>query len=337
MLKRYLEKLLDRRDLDRAEAGDLIGQLTADDAPPALAGAVLTALRMKGETVSELTGGADFLRRHAVFIDCGGRDCVDIVGTGGDGGKTFNISTTAALVAAGAGAAVAKHGSGAVSGKSGAADLLAELGFNLDAAPGQMESCIARYGIGFLFARKLHPAMGRVAALRKTLGVRTVFNLLGPLANPAGVRKMVVGVYAPELTELFAEALRELGIVRALVVHGHDGLDEISCCETTRVTELDNGVLRTSELYPELLLGTRFAPAEIAGGEPEKNAAITRAVLEGRDRGGARAITVLNAAAACFAAGIAPGLRDGIALAENSIDSGAALEKLELLVRESRS
>lgn len=336
MLKHFLEKLLDRRDLTADESAELIESLISE--PDCYqAGAVLAAMRMKGESVSELVGGAQFLRRHACFIDCGGRDAVDIVGTGGDGGISFNISTASALVAAGAGVCVAKHGNGAVSGKCGSADVLAELGFNLDARPGAMEQCIQTHGIGFLFARKLHPVLGRAAAMRRALGIRTIFNLLGPLANPAGVRRMVAGVYDSSLTELYAEALRELGVKHALVVHGEDGLDEISCCAPTRVAELRDGEIRCYELYPELLLGTVYEPAEIAGGDRVCNAAILRAVLEAREKGAPRAAVLLNAGGACFVAGAAASVREGMALAADSIDSGRALEKLEILMEASRS
>ena len=337
MLKRFLEKLLDRRDLSSDETAELIGHLVSGAGSSCYqAGAVLAALRMKGESVSELVGGARLLRRHAHFIDCGGRDAVDIVGTGGDGGISFNISTTSALVAAGAGVCVAKHGNGAVSGKCGSADVLAELGFQLDAKPGAMEHCIQEHGIGFLFARKLHPVLGQVAVMRRELGIRTIFNLLGPLANPAGVRRMVAGVYDAGLTELYAEALRELGVEHALVVHGGDGLDEISCCAATRVAELADGEIRCYELYPELLLGTVYDPSEIAGGDRAVNAAILRAILERRETGAPRAAVLLNAGAACYVGGACDSLKEGIALAAESIDSGRALEKLELLIEASR-
>lgn len=337
MLRTYLDKLLAGQDLSAAETGVMLQEMVSDRASSFQTGAVLSAMRMKGESVSELVGGAELLRRNARFIDCGGRDCVDIVGTGGDGGKSFNISTTSALVAAGAGVNVAKHGSSAVSGRSGASDLLAALGYNLDAAPERIEQSIAEHGIGLLFAKKLHPLMGRAAPLRRELGIRTIFNLLGPLANPAGVRRMVVGVYSDELTELYAAALKELGVLRALVVHGGDGLDEITCCASTRVTELDHGRMKTYDLYPELLLGTDYAPEEIAGGSPQENAEITRRILSGADHTGARAVTVLNAAAACFVAGLTDSIRDAVPLAENAIDSGKAMDKLELLIRESRA
>ena len=336
MLRKLLEQVLSGHDLTSAETASMLEMIASGQVPPVQSGAMLAALRAKGESVSELVGGAGLLRRHARFIDCGGRECVDIVGTGGDGGRSFNISTTAALVAAGAGAAVAKHGGSAVSGKSGAADLLAELGFNLDAAPERIEECIALHGIGFMFAKKFHSLMGKVAVMRSELGIRTIFNLLGPLANPAGVRRMVVGVCDAGLTELFAMALRDLGVTRALIVHGHDGLDEISCCEPTRVTELADGAISSRDIYPELLIGESYSADEIAGGTPRENAEITRNILSGRDRGACRAVVVLNAAAAIYVAGLADSLAEAIPLAERSIDDGAASEKLEQLISESR-
>ena len=335
-MREYLEKILAFRDLSRAEAEEMMERMTAGDFPPSRSGALLAALRMKGESLSELVGAARFLRRNTGFIDCGGREVVDVVGTGGDGGISFNISTAAAFVAAGAGVVLAKHGNRAVSGKCGAADVLAELGFDLDAPPERMEYSISRHGIGFLFAPRMHPRLAAVAALRRELGFRTIFNLLGPLCNPAGATAMVLGVCDAGLTELFASALSELGVRRAMVVHGHDGLDEISCCAPTRVSELKNGVIRSFELFPEMLFDTGFDPAEIAGGDASVNARILKNVLSGRDRGAARAIVTVNAGAAILVAERAEDLREGMHMAEAAIDSGAAMERLESLIAESR-
>ncbi|MCI5778314.1 MAG: anthranilate phosphoribosyltransferase [Lentisphaeria bacterium] len=336
-MKSLLDRVLDRRDLSAADAEHLLELLTSDSVSAAQAGAVLTALRMKGESMTELLGMARLLRRHARHIDCGPRECVDIVGTGGDGGISFNVSTTSAFAAAGAGVVVAKHGNRAVSGKCGAADVMAALGFDLDAPPERMEYAIQTHGIGFLFAPKMHPMLGKVAGLRRELGFRTIFNLLGPLCNPAGASGIVLGVYDPKLTELLAETLRELGVRRALVVSGHDGLDEISCGATTRVSELDDGVIRSYELFPELLLGTSYPVSDIAGGTAQENAAILKSVLSGQDRGAARSIVLLNAAAAIRVAGLAGDLREAVLLAALSIDSGAAMNKLDQLIAESRA
>ncbi|MFA6929004.1 MAG: anthranilate phosphoribosyltransferase [Lentisphaeria bacterium] len=337
MLKPYLNKVLSGQDLSNSEMDALLELLTHNEVSFAQAGAILAALRMKGESVSELIGGAQMLRRNATFIDCGGREVVDIVGTGGDGGISFNISTTSALVAAGAGVVIAKHGNRAVSGKCGAADVLAELGFNLDVTAHAMENSICEHGIGFLFAQKLHPKFSKVAPLRRELGIRTIFNMFGPLCNPAGATRMIVGVFDNRLTELFAGALNGLGIKHALVVHGNDGLDEISCCDTTRVTEVKDGRLKSYEIFPEMLLDETFEIEEIAGGEPPRNAAILQAVLSGEEQGACRAVVLLNAAAACYVAGLADSLVDGIKLAEQSIDQGKALEKLHVLIQESQA
>lgn len=336
MLRDYLQKVMARQDLSAMEMDALLEQLTGSDVSFAQAGAILAALQMKGESVSELVGGAEMLRRHATFIDCGGREVVDVVGTGGDGGVSFNISTTSAIVAAGAGVVIAKHGNRAVSGKCGAADVLAELGFDLAVSPAAMETCICTHGIGFMFAQKMHPHLGKVAPLRRELGIRTIFNMLGPLCNPAGATRMVVGVYAARLTELYANALQALGVKHAMVVHGNDGLDEISCCDTTRVTELKDGRVRSYEIYPEMLLGESYDMADIAGGDAARNAAILRSVVGGEDHGAPRAVVLLNAAAACYVAGRAKDLAEGIKMATESIDSGAAMAKLETLLAESQ-
>ena len=336
-MKYFLNKLLAGEDLTAMEAEELLDRLTSGSVPASQAGAALAALRMKGESMSELLGMARLLRRRGKHIDCGTAECIDIVGTGGDGGISFNISTTSAFVAAGAGVTVAKHGNRAVSGKCGAADVLAALGFNLLVSPEKMESAIRNIGVGFLFAQAMHPILGKVAPLRRELGIRTIFNMLGPLCNPAGASGIVLGVYDAGLTELFAETLRELGVKRAMVVCGHDGLDEISCAVTTRVSELSDGAIRSYELFPELFLGDTYSTSEIAGGDAAANAAVLKKVLSGEDRGAARAVVLLNAGAAIRVAGKAEDLRDAIRLAADSIDSGAALDKLERLIGESNS
>lgn len=335
MLTVYLNKLFSRQDLTPNEMEDAFRIITGGEVAHSQIGAFLAALRMKGVTRPELVGAARMLRRAAAFIDCGGREVVDVVGTGGDGSNSFNISTTSAFVAAGAGVTVAKHGNRAASSRCGSADVLAALGYNLDAPVPVIENAIAEIGIGFLFAAKLHPMLANVAVIRRELKIRTVFNMLGPLCNPAGAKAIVLGVYAPELTELFAGALLELGARRAMVVHGMDGIDEISCCGPTRVTELKDGEIRTSELLPELLIGECYDPAEIVGGTPAENAVILRSVLDGSNRGGARASVLLNAGATIYVAGGAPTLAAGIRRAEESIDSGAALKKLERLIEAS--
>lgn len=337
MLTACLEKLLNHRDLTSSEAAALMEELVAPTTSPVRAGAVLAALRSKGESVSELVGAARMLRRHAVAVRCPHPGAVDVVGTGGDGGRSFNISTAAALVAAGAGAVVAKHGNRAVSGRCGAADVLAELGFNLDVAPEVMTGSLVRHGIGFLFAPRLHPVLGRVAGLRRELGVRSIFNLLGPLCNPAGVRRLVVGVCSEKLVEPFAAVLRELGVERALVVCGCDGLDELSCCAPTRMAELRDGVITARLFSPDGLPGIGVCdPAGLRGGDARCNAGKLRAVLDGSERGTPRAAVLLNAAAAIQVAGLAESIETALPLAARSIDSGRALGRLEALIRESR-
>lgn len=334
MFKAAFERVLARKDLDAAALTSVFEEFISGQVDPIPFAGFLIALRMKGVARTELTGAARFLLRHAVAIDTGLSETVDMVGTGGDGGASFNISTTAAFIAAGAGVRMAKHGNRAVSGKSGAADVLAACGFNLDCPPARMEQAITHIGIGFLFAQKLHPVFAKVGPIRRALGTRTLFNLLGPLINPAHASAAVIGVYDAAYTELFAGTLHDLGMRRALIVHGHDGLDELTVTTGTRVTELDaEGNQHTSDLFPELLLGQRYPASDIRGGSPEENAAILKAILEGKDHSGARAIAALNAGAAIYVAGKAETLREGYLRACESIDSGAALEKLRALVR----
>lgn len=332
MLTKYLNRIFEGRDLASFEMEEALRIITGGEVPHSQIGAFLAALRMKGVSSPELVGAARMLRRAAAFIDCGRREVVDIVGTGGDGSNSFNISTASAFVAAGAGVPVAKHGNRAASSRCGSADVLAALGYNLEAPNALIEYAIAEIGIGFLYAPRMHPVLANVAVIRRELKIRTLFNMLGPLCNPAGARSIVLGVYAPELTELFAGALIELGVRRALVVHGMDGIDEISCSDATRVTEVRDGAFRTSELLPELLIGNRYDASEVAGGDPEENAAILRSVLDESNRGGARAAVLLNAGAAIYVAGAVDSLPEGIRRAGESIDSGAALGKLERLI-----
>ena len=262
---------------------------------------------------------------------------LDTVGTGGDGGMTFNISTTVAFVAAGAGAVVAKHGNRASSGKSGSADCLECLGLNLAADPEVMEQALNEIGITFLFAPTFHKAMRFAGPVRKQLGVRTLFNLLGPLTNPAGAPCQLLGVFAPDLTEAFAAVLQKLGSRRVLVVHGHDGMDEITLTTTTRCSELKDGAIKTYDIDPVSFFGETCTNEELEGGEPADNAAITRGILEGQVTGPKRDIVLLNAAASLLAANRCTDLADGIKNSAESIDSGAALDKLEKLIAFSKS
>lgn len=335
-MKALLQKLVDRNDLTRSETTGVFDTIMGGGMTPAQIGAFLVALRMKGETVEEIAGAAASLRRHAVLIDTGGLPVVDTCGTGGDGAKTFNISTAAAFVVAGAGVPVAKHGNRAISSQCGSADVLAALGVNLDTPPERVEECIREIGIGFLFAQKLHPAMKHAALPRKELGVRTIFNMLGPLANPAGARGQLLGVFAPELTEPLARVLRDLGSRRAWVVHGMDGLDEITVTTTTRVTELRNDRIQTREFDPLPYISEMHASEDLVGGAPAANAAILRDVLACRRHGACRDIVLLNAAAGIVTGGKVDEFRDAFELARESLDSGRALEKLDALVQETR-
>ncbi len=330
-MKEYLQAILERRDLSESESCAAFDRIMMGEATPAQIAGLLIGLRMKGESVDELAGGAASMRRHAVRIDTGGLPVVDTCGTGGDGSGTFNISTAAALVAAGAGVPVAKHGNRAISSACGSADVLAALGVNLEIPPEQVEDCVREAGIGFLFAPKLHPAMKHAMGPRKELGVRTIFNMLGPLTNPAGAKGQIIGVFSPELTEPFAEVLLRLGSRRAFVVHGHDGMDEITVTAPTRVSELQDGKVKTYELDPLRFIDDYASLAELQGGDAAVNAGIIRNILAG-EQSPARDIVCLNAGAAIVAGARADTLDDGWELACESIDSGRAAEVLEKLV-----
>lgn len=335
MFNQYFETILNGQHLNAVEMENAMDLLMDGKLTSAQIAAFITALRINGEDVQEITGAARSMRRHARFIDAGIGEVLDIVGTGGDCSGTFNISTTSAFVIAGAGIKVAKHGNRSVSSKCGSADVLEACGFDLETSALAMECCIQDHGIGFLFAQSMHPAMKVAAPVRRELKIRTIFNILGPLANPAGARYGVFGVYTPLLTEVYAEVLRELGMHRAMVVYGHDGLDEISISAPTRVSELRDGKITTFELYPERYTET-YSMAELEGGNAILNAAILTNILAGQERGAPRAIVLLNAGAAIFTAGKADSIEEGIKLATESIDSGAALEKFQILIRSSQ-
>ena len=333
-IKTAISQVMTGRSLNVEEAEEVMSQIMAGEATPAQIGAYLMALRMKGETVAEITGSVRAMRRSAVAVRpaVSPMDLVDTCGTGGDGAGTFNISTTAAFVVAGTGQKVAKHGNRSVSSKSGSADVLLALGVNLELTPEQVAQAIDRVGIGFLFAPKLHPAMKHAIGPRREVGIRTIFNILGPLTNPAGARAQVIGVYDGQLTEPLAQVLGELGSKGAFVVHGHGGLDELTTTGPNRVSRLQAGQVVTETLDPADLGFNRANPADLAGGTAEENAEITRHILAGREQGTRRDVVVLNAAAALVAAGKAAGLAGGIELANQSIDSGAALAVLEEFV-----
>ena len=331
MIQTALSRLLDGHDLSRAQARDVMNEIMSGDATQAQIGGFLVALRLKGETADEIAGCAEAMREHVLPVRPKRDDLVDVVGTGGDGANTFNISTAAALVAAAAGAAVAKHGNRSASSTTGAADVLEALGFTLALPPERIERSIDELGFGFLFAQAHHPAMRHAAPVRRELAARTVFNVLGPLTNPAGARALVLGVYAAELAPTLAEALVQLDARRAFVVHGAGGLDELSPTGPNLVCEVADGNVRRYELDPVELGIPRCDPAELSGGDPASNARALRGVLGGSD-GGHRSAVLLNAAGGIAAAGHAADLREGLELAREAIDSGAASERLDQLV-----
>ncbi|HET7572577.1 MAG TPA: anthranilate phosphoribosyltransferase [Gaiellaceae bacterium] len=332
MIRDAVVRLIDGHDLSREEARAAMNEIMAGDASQVQIAGFLVALRAKGETPDEIAGCAEAMREHVLRVRPRRPDLVDIVGTGGDGANTFNISTAAALVAAAAGAGIAKHGNRAASSASGAADVLEALGFRLEQPAERIERSIDELGFGFLFAQAHHPAMRHAAPVRRELATRTVFNVLGPLTNPAGARALMLGVYSPELTRTLADALVRLGVARAYVVHGAGGIDELSPLGPNLVCEVADGSVREYELEPLELGIARCAPEELRGGDPASNAAALRRVLAGEDRSGHRSAVVLNAAGGIAAAGRAESLREGLALAAEAIDSGAAAARLEQLV-----
>jgi anthranilate phosphoribosyltransferase len=337
VIQQVVSRLLDGHDLSREDARATMGEIMAGEATQAQIAGFLVALRAKGETAEEIAGCAEAMREHVLRVNPARRDLVDVVGTGGDGANTYNISTAAALVVAAAGAAVAKHGNRAASSQTGSADVLEALGFRLELAPERIERSIDELGFGFLFAQAHHPAMRHAAPVRRELATRTVFNVLGPLTNPAGARALVLGVYSPELARTLAQALVRLETTRAYVVHGAGGIDELSPCGPNLVCEVENGRrVREYELDPLELGIERCPPEELRGGDPETNAAALRAVFEGGN-GGHRSAVILNAAGGIAAAGHAESLHAGIEIARETIDSGAAAKRLDELVEFSRA
>jgi anthranilate phosphoribosyltransferase len=331
VIQATIQRLLDGHDLSREEARETMALIMRGEATQAQIGGFLIALRAKGETADEIAGCAEAMREHVLPVRPSRQDLVDTAGTGGDGGRTFNISTAAALVAAAAGAAVAKHGNRAVSSASGSADVLEALGFRLELPADRIARSIDELGFGFMFAPTHHPAMRHAAPVRRELAVRTVFNVLGPLTNPAGARAQIVGVYSPALVRTIAEVLARLGARRAFVVHGAAGIDELSPAGPNLVAEVVEGEVREREIDPRELGVERCRPEELEGGSPAENAGAIRGVFEGRGDGGRRSAILLNAAGAIAAGGGADDLREGLELARRALDSGAAAERLERL------
>jgi anthranilate phosphoribosyltransferase len=336
MIQSALAQLLDGRDLTRDEARRVMDTIMSGEATPAQIGGFLVALRLKGETADEIAGCAEAMRAHVLPVSPQRADLVDTAGTGGDGGRTFNISTAAALVAAAAGAGVAKHGNRSVSSASGSADVLEALGFELALSPRRIAQSIDELGFGFMFAPSHHPAMKHAGPVRHELAARTVFNVLGPLTNPAGARAQVVGVYAPELVPVIAEVLAKLGARRAFVVHGAGGIDELSPAGPNLVCEVVDGDVRRREIDPLDLGVGRCDPEELRGGTPTENAQTIHEVFAGKT-GACRSAIVLNAAGAIAAAGHAEDLAGAVPLAEEALDSGAAAARLAELAALTRA
>lgn len=332
MFKQGLEDIIRGKELSQETMSQMITEILSGTITHAQIGAFMGALSTKGETYQELIGAARAMRRKATRIQTTRSVVLDTCGTGGDGASTFNISTTTAFVVAGCGVTVAKHGNRSVSSRCGSADLLEALGVNLNLDPEMVEEGIRDINIGFLFAPLYHGAMKFAAAARKEVGIRSVFNMLGPLTNPAGANCQLLGVYAPELTEMFAQALQGMGTRRAFVVHGHDGLDEISLNAPTRISELIDGKIKTYDLRPEQFFNRTGDLQDLAGGSPSENAAITLGILKG-EKGPKRDVVLLNAGAALVVAGEAVDIREGIHLAGKAIDSGAAQDKLQKLIQ----
>lgn len=330
MIKESIAKLVKSENLSGSEIELTMEEIMTGQALPSQIASFLTAIRMKGETLDEIAGAAAVMRRHATRIRTKHPVILDTCGTGGDGSQTFNVSTVSAFVVAGAGIAVAKHGNRSVSSKCGSADLLKALGVNIDAEEHSVSRCLDEIGIGFLFAPMLHKAMQYAIGPRREIGIRTIFNILGPLTNPANATHQLLGVYDYRLTKPIAEALGRLGSSHALVVHGDDGLDEVTTADTTQVSELRGGKVTSYEITPKEF-GIRMAkPGELDGGDPAQNAKIAVSVLSG-DKGPQRDIVLMNAGCAIYAADAAGSIKEGIRIAEESVDSGQGLRKLEQL------
>lgn len=335
MIKEAIIKLSQKQDLTYEEAEQVMNEIMEGQATDVQKSAYLTALSMKGETIDEITASAAGMRAHCIKL-LHNMDVLEIVGTGGDGANSFNISTTSAMVIAAAGVPVAKHGNRAASSKSGAADVLEALGVKIDLPPERSAELLKEIQICFLFAQNYHIAMKYVAPIRKELGIRTVFNILGPLSNPAGANMELMGVYEQELVEPLAQVMAKLGVVRGMVVYGQDKLDEISMSAPTSVCETRDGWFQSYEIAPEQFGYTRCSKEELTGGTPEENAEITRAILRGEERGAKRCAVCLNAGAAIYIAGKAQSMEEGVRMAEKIIDDGNAMKKLEQFIEESR-
>jgi len=330
MIREVISKLVRPEDLTKIEIELTMDEIMTGQALPSQIASFLTAMRMKGETIDEIAGAAAVMRKYATGIKTKHPSVLDTCGTGGDESQTFNVSTVAAFVAAGAGAAVAKHGNRSVSSKCGSADLLKALGVNIDVSEHTVSRCLDDLGIGFLFAPALHKAMQYAIGPRREIGIRTIFNILGPLTNPAKASHQLLGVYAYKLTEPIARALCKLGSKHALVVHGEDGLDEVTTTDTTQVSELKNGRIKNYEISPKHFGIRKAKPADLKGGDAAYNARLAMSILGG-EKGPQYDIVILNAGCAIYAADKAKSINEGITMAEESVESGEALKKLEQL------
>ena len=333
MIKEAIIKLSKKEDLTYKEAETVMNEIMSGEATPVQMSAYLTALSLKGETIDEITASAAGMRAHCVKL-LHDMDVLEIVGTGGDGANSFNISTTSALVIAAGSVPVAKHGNRAASSKSGAADVLEALGVKITVSPEESARILKKINICFLFAQNYHFAMKYVAPIRKELGIRTVFNILGPLSNPAGANMELMGVYDETLVEPLAQVMAKLGVVKGMVVYGQDKLDEISMSAPTTVCEIRDGWFQSYQIRPEQFGYNSCAKEELAGGTPEENAQITRDILEGREKGSKRQAVCLNAGASLYITGKAKTIEEGVRMAESLIDSGAAVKKLEEFIYE---
>lgn len=334
MIKEAILKLAKKEDLTYEMAEAVMNEIMSGEATPVQMSAYLTALSIKGETIDEITASAAGMRAHCIKL-LHNMDVLEIVGTGGDGSNSFNISTTSSLVIAAAGVPVAKHGNRAASSKSGAADVLEALGVNISIPPEKSAQLLKDISICFLFAQNYHVAMKYVAPIRKELGIRTVFNILGPLSNPAGANMELMGVYDESLVEPLAQVMAKLGVSRGMVVYGKDSLDEISMCAPTAVCEIKDGWFQSYELTPEQFGYERCDKSQLTGGSPQENAEITKGILEGREKGAKRQAVCLNAGAALYITGKAETIEQGVRMAESLIDDGSALRKLEEFITES--
>jgi len=333
MLKPFIKKVVERKDLTLDEAAEAMNLIMEGKATPSQIASFITALRMKGETIDEITGFAKQMRAHAENIHPKAPHLVDTCGTGGDVSHTFNISTVSAIVAAGAGVVIAKHGNRSVSSKCGSADLLEALGVKIDLEPKKVEDCINNVGFGFIFAPVFHKAMKHAMPPRRETGIRTVFNILGPLTNPAGAHAQILGVFSEKLTDVMAKVLGNLGTKEALVVHGMDGLDEISISDKTKVSHLKRGKVETYLIEPKDFGLKRGKREEIVVHNIEESKLLAQSVLKGNETGTKKSVIILNAAAAIMLGGKANDIKSGLKAAEESIDSGKAFKKLEELVR----